>query len=228
LVAQFPALIVSTAAGIVITKAGSSKKALGQDFADQITAHPKVFWILSVILFSLGFCVRSALLAFGVLGILCLAFAFYIQNKLKKKKDFEFQALKVAESHFSSKEQNFFEVRVGLALANQLTRDPHLHDDLDRFVNDLSRKNGQTVPFIKLEDSSETGLFEYSFISPEGELIFEGKLQDKDYYIVGAHELKDLDERFIHDPLLSRPCAWVTSNERDDLVQRGMVVVNSG
>ena len=68
---------------------------------------------------------------------------------------------------------------------------------LFRSVNDLSKKNGQDLPFIKLEDSSEAGLFEYCFLNPEGELIFEGKLQDKDYYIVGAHELKDLDEKFI-------------------------------
>lgn len=41
LVTQFPALIVSTAAGIVVTKASSSKRALGEDFALQIMANPK-------------------------------------------------------------------------------------------------------------------------------------------------------------------------------------------
>jgi flagellar biosynthesis protein FlhA len=226
LVAQFPALIISTAAGIVITKAGSSKKALGQDFADQITANPKVFWILSGILFCLGLFVRSANFAFWVLSLCCLALAFYIDKKIKKEQKLEQESLKAQE--VPSRGQKFFEVKVGLALANQLTKDCHLHDDLDRFVNDLSRKNKQELPFIKLEDSSDAGLFEYAFYNSEGEVIYEGKLQDKDFYIVGSSELKEFDERFIHDPLLSRPCAWISSQERDDLIQRGMVVVSSG
>jgi flagellar biosynthesis protein FlhA len=228
LVAQFPALIISTAAGIVITKAGSSKKALGQDFADQMTAHPKVFWILSGLLFCLGLFVKSAMLAFWTLSFMCFAFAFYVNKKLKHKSFAESEFLKSQELSDHKSAQSFFEVRVGLALANQLTRDPHLHDDLDRFVNDLSKKNNKELPYIKLEDSSESGLFEYSFFSPQGELIFEGKLQDRDFYIVGSPDLKDFDDRFVHDPLLSRPCAWISSNERDELVQRGMVVVNSG
>ena len=228
LVAQFPALIISTAAGIVITKASSSKKALGQDFADQITANPKVFWILSAILFSLGLFVKSAMTAFWTLSVVCLVLAFYIQQKIKNDKKHEEESLKDLEALRMEKSHRFFEVRVGLALANQLTRDSHLHDDLDRFVNDLSRKNNRDLPFIKLEDSSETGLFEYAFYSPDGDVIYEGKLQDKDYYIVGGTDLKDFDERFIHDPLLSRPCAWITTQERDELIQRGMVVVTSG
>jgi flagellar biosynthesis protein FlhA len=228
LVAQFPALIISTAAGIVITKAGSSKKALGQDFADQITANPKVFWILSGILFCLGLFVKSAMFAFSTLSFICFALAFYVSKKIKNQKIINEENLKAIEEFSFSKDQRYFEVRVGLALANQLTRDSHLHEDLDRFVNDLSRKNGQELPFIKLEDSSEAGLFDYVFCSPEGEVIYEGRLQDKDYYIVGSAELKEFDQRFVHDPLLSRPCAWISSKERDDLIQRGMVVVNAG
>lgn len=229
LVAQFPALIISTAAGIVITKAGSSKKALGQDFADQMTSNPRVFWILSGILFTLGLFMRPASTAFWSLSLICIAFGFYTKKKIQNKLNIIDDSFANLEASVNDKsKQSFFEVRVGLALANQLTRDPHLHDDLDRFVNDLSKKNSQELPFIKLEDSTDSGLFEYSFYTPEGEVIYQGKLQDKDYYIVGSAELGEFDERFVHDPLLSRPCAWISSSERDDLIQRGMVVVNAG
>jgi flagellar biosynthesis protein FlhA len=53
LVSQIPALIVSTAAGIIVTY-GTSSPAVGLAIASQLTRHPRAMWISAVILGALG------------------------------------------------------------------------------------------------------------------------------------------------------------------------------
>src|SRR5206468_1780783 len=81
LVSQFPALIVSTAAGIVVTKASSSKRALGHDFAEQLTANPRVFILLSAVLVVLGIFLPGARNAFWCLAFLCAVIAVVAKRK---------------------------------------------------------------------------------------------------------------------------------------------------
>ena len=53
LVTQIPALIISTAAGIVVTRASSGKN-LGKELTSQLLIHPRAIAIVSSILFMLG------------------------------------------------------------------------------------------------------------------------------------------------------------------------------
>jgi hypothetical protein len=168
-------------------------------------------------------------MAFWSLSLICVFFGFYTEEKIDNKLQTIDQAFAKLENSLDDKSKElYFKVRVGLALANQLTRDPHLHDDLDRFVNDLSKKNSRSLPFIKLEDSTDSGLFEYSFYTPEGKVIYQGKLQDKDFYIVGSARAWWSQMSVLFTILFYRAPAWISSSERDDLIQRGMVVVNAG
>ena len=224
LVSQFPALIVSTAAGIVVTKAGSSKRALGSDFAEQLTANPRVFGLLSVILFMLGIFLSGAGGAFWTLSVLCALVGFMSRKKIVGQNSVaqaSEESLKLEQ-----KSVGFFGVTVGLGLAHQLIQDQNLHQDLERFVKDLSLKTKSHLPFIRIEDSSEMGLFEYLFSTPEGSVFYEKALKEKEYYLVGSKELAEFDHRLIEDPLLDRPCGWISRDERDELVSRGLLVVS--
>jgi flagellar biosynthesis protein FlhA len=53
LVSQIPALLISTATGIIVTRAASESN-LGQDLAIQITTNPRALGIVSAVLFALG------------------------------------------------------------------------------------------------------------------------------------------------------------------------------
>ena len=53
LVAQVPALIVSTAAGIMVTRASGATR-MGAQLADQLAANPRALWISSVVLCVFG------------------------------------------------------------------------------------------------------------------------------------------------------------------------------
>lgn len=224
LVAQFPALIVSTAAGIVVTKAGSSKKALGEDFAFQIMSNPKIFYLLSGILFVLGLFLSRASAAFWTLSFLSGLLGYWSNHKLLKTEE-----NKKSKTNDLAENTTVFSVNVGLGLAHQLSQDENFQSDLDRFVTEMKEKNkSHKVPRINISDSSDLGLFDYSCFSPSGELIYSGRLRERDYYLIGNDSIAELSEEFHQDPLLARPCCWIGSADREEYVQRGFVVVSAG
>ncbi|HLA39057.1 MAG TPA: flagellar biosynthesis protein FlhA, partial [Candidatus Glassbacteria bacterium] len=69
LVSQIPALIVSTAAGVIITRA-SSESHLGIDIHNQIMARPKALVITSLVLYFFGFTPGLPTMPFFVLATL--------------------------------------------------------------------------------------------------------------------------------------------------------------
>ncbi|MEZ4814830.1 MAG: flagellar biosynthesis protein FlhA [Bdellovibrionota bacterium] len=221
LVTQFPALIVSTAAGIVVTKASSSKRALGEDFAIQLMANPRIFFLLSGILFVLGIFLSAASPAFWSLSFLTAMLGYWSSKKAQNL------AQSLLKIKVPTKSERGFKVSVGLGLAHQLSQDSHLQLDLDRFVTEMKEKGAELTPKISICDASDMGLFEYSFYTPEGIELYSGKLREREFYLIGNEQMLDFDPSLASDPLLSRPCQWVSAEQRDEYVQRGFVVVSA-
>lgn len=86
LVSMIPAFIISLSAGIVVTRVTSEKKDsnLGRDVMQQITAYPKVFFILSVILVAFA-AVGLPPIPFLILSALC-AFMGWAKTRKKQEK----------------------------------------------------------------------------------------------------------------------------------------------
>ncbi len=227
LAAQFPALIVSTAAGIVVTKASSSRRALGEDFALQLMANPRIFFLLSGLLFLLGLFLKGTSTAFWILSVGVAALGVVSLKQEKKALDSKLASDAKLALLDEGANDNLFTVNVGLGLAHQLSEDSHFQFDLDRFVQEMNEKKSGVVPVIRICDSSNIALFEYSFTASGGETVYTGKLKEREYYLIGNEEVSDLSENMDIDPLLSRYCCWVSGELRDQFVQRGFVVVSA-
>src|SRR5690606_31828758 len=68
LVSQIPALIVSTAAGLVVTRAATSGESLGDEFSKQLFLNERVFHILAAALLAMGIILKGAFIPFAVLS----------------------------------------------------------------------------------------------------------------------------------------------------------------
>ncbi|MEK7280591.1 MAG: FHIPEP family type III secretion protein, partial [Nitrospirota bacterium] len=84
LVAQLPALIISTAAGIIVSRAASESN-LGTDITRQIFVHPKAVGITSFILFSLGLVPGLPHIAFLILGSVTGLVAYLTSSSAQKE-----------------------------------------------------------------------------------------------------------------------------------------------
>ena len=83
LVSQIPALLTSTAAGIIVTRAASDSN-LGKDMISQIVMQPKAILLASAIILSLGLAPGMPLMPFMALSTVTFA-ASYAINKAKKE-----------------------------------------------------------------------------------------------------------------------------------------------
>ena len=77
LVTQIPALLMSTATGIIVTRAGSAEP-LGRDLSSQLLRQPRVLWTVAIMLCVLSLVPGLPRLAFLIVGVLMgiIAFAF--------------------------------------------------------------------------------------------------------------------------------------------------------
>jgi flagellar biosynthesis protein FlhA len=73
LTTQIPALLLSTAAGIIVTRSGAGGTSLGGDVLQQLTALPRVLYIVSMVLFLLALLGLPPLVP-GILGTLGILF----------------------------------------------------------------------------------------------------------------------------------------------------------
>src|SRR5690606_767121 len=84
LVSQVPALIVSVAAGLLVSKAGvegAADKALTRQF----TGYPQALAMVSVLAIAAGRLPGMPLIPFGILGVLAGVSAFVLHRQSKQK-----------------------------------------------------------------------------------------------------------------------------------------------
>ena len=86
IVSQIPALLISTATGIVVTRAASNGN-LGSDITEQLFAFPAMLYVTAGTIFLLGlFTPIGVLLTGPIAGLLALgAYLMSKTNKTKKK-----------------------------------------------------------------------------------------------------------------------------------------------
>ncbi|MFW6381406.1 MAG: flagellar biosynthesis protein FlhA [Bacillota bacterium] len=69
LVTQIPALLISTATGLVVTRAAAEGN-MGQDMSGQLLSQPKALWIASFVLLGMAFVPGLPTLPFIILGVM--------------------------------------------------------------------------------------------------------------------------------------------------------------
>ncbi len=82
LVSQIPALLVSSATGMVVTRA-AAEGSMGHDMSVQLTRQPKALWIASGVLFLLAFVPGLPTLPFMILAFLVGAVAFMLRRQAR-------------------------------------------------------------------------------------------------------------------------------------------------
>lgn len=82
--AIIPALILSIATGIIVTRAGSTADSFGQDLASQVLKRPSAFAIGAVLLFIFALLPGMPKISLIALGSGLAGFAYYLINKAKK------------------------------------------------------------------------------------------------------------------------------------------------
>jgi flagellar biosynthesis protein FlhA len=235
LVSQMPALIVSTAAGLMVSKAGV-EGATDKALMGQLSFYPQALGMAAVVMGVVGILPGMPLFVFGPLAGGFGALAYYAH----KRKDA--RAAKVAADEVIAagppKEEpistalamDLLRIELGYGLL-PLINDVQGHkitDQIKALRRQLAQEMGFVMPAVRILDNMTLGANEYririkEFDSGKGEL-FPGS-----FLIMDPKGLPiDLPGTHTTEPAFGLPATWVSGALKEEATFRGFTVVDPG
>src|SRR3984957_4707783 len=219
LVTQIPALIISTAAGIVVTRASSGKN-LGKELSSQLFLHPRAIGIVSAILFLLGLISGMPKVPFFIFALVGGGLSWTIGRMQKdeavdSKKRVEEAALKPDKEKIENLlPLDVLELEVGYALINIVDSDQS-GDLLERIVSirkQFAMDLGIVVPSVHIRDNLQLQPGEYQ-IMIKGVKVSGGTLMPDHFLAMDPGNVtKHVDGIETTEPAFGLPALWITKS----------------
>lgn len=236
LVTQVPAVLISTAAGILVTRA-TSDSSFGTDISRQFINFPKILYLVSAILFVLGLipAMPNILFLFLSGGIFYLARAIINERKQEEIQKQELLARQQVqeqrrepESMFSYFQVDPLQIEIGYNLI-PLTDESQGGDLLQRLAavrRQCAAEMGIYVRPIRIRDNLQLSPNGYVF-KLRGEESATGELMPGGYLAMDPTGLEtDVPGIPTTEPTFGLPAWWVTVAEKDQAELLGLTVVD--
>ncbi|MFB6466656.1 flagellar biosynthesis protein FlhA [Cytobacillus sp. Hz8] len=235
IVSQIPALLISTATGIVVTRAASDGN-LGQDITKQLFAFPKMLYVTAGTIFLLGlFTPISDILTIPVAGLLTLGAYWFNripepdQSQLQELEEvIETDEMKSPESVVSLLNVDPIEFEFGYGLI-PLADTNQGGDLLDRIVmirRQLAIELGLVIPVVRIRDNIQLQPNEYR-LKIKGNEMARGELL-LDHYLAMSPGIEDdsIDGIDTIEPSFGLPAKWITEDMKERAEIFGYTVVD--
>ncbi len=236
LVAQIPSLIISTAAGVVVSRVASDKD-IGEQLITQLFAKPQVLSITAGIIGGMGLIPGMPHLAFILLASV-LGGGAYVQIKRAKKADEEKPAEPVAAPVVENEEATWQDVlpidTLGLEVGYRLIPlvDKAQGGELLKRIKGIRKKFAQDIGFLSppvhIRDNLELKPSAYR-ISLKGVEIGAGESFSGQFLAINPGMVTGmLEGNPTIDPAFGLPAVWVDAGRRDLAQSMGYTVVDAG
>ena len=233
LVTQFPALLVSTATGIIVTRS-ISDGSFGSDVAIQFTREARVYYITAV------FLVLLALLPgfpWYVLIPMAVVMA-YAGTRLSRKHNAEAAASMEAapEEQAEGKSSEIpgiepldplsLELGYGLIPLVDKEKGADLLERITRIRRETASELGLVVPKIRVRDNMKLEPSEYCF-KIKGVDISKAEIRMNHYLAINSGGIEEeLQGEKTTDPAFGLPAQWISEDQREKAEQYGYLVVD--
>jgi flagellar biosynthesis protein FlhA len=233
LVTQIPALIISTAAGIVVTRASSGKN-LGNEMTSQLMIHPRAIAIVSVILVILGMISGMPKIPFFAFAAIGGLLSWVIgrsqeEEKIEVKRRAEEAALKPDKEKIENLlPLDMLELEVGYGLINVVDSDQS-GDLLERIVSirkQFALDLGIVVPSVHIRDNLQLQPGEYQVLI-KGVKVAGGLLMADHYLAMDpGNVMKPVEGTETTEPAFGLPALWITKGQKEEAEIAGYTVVD--
>jgi flagellar biosynthesis protein FlhA len=237
LISQFPALLISTAMGIVVTRAAATGE-LTEQVAHQFSQNANVYWIAAAVLFGLGLLpIFPKHVLFPMAGLIGF-YAFRVGRLKKKKADFDEMMTRTADAKKPSKEETAeashmepldpLSLELGFGLIPLVDKDKGA--ELLERVQGVRRQTaldlGIVIPKIRIIDNMLLGSSEYCF-KIRGVDVGKGTIRMGYYLCINPGTVREeLSGEKTKDPAFGLPALWVSEDRRDEAERAGYTVVD--
>ncbi|MGP4040282.1 flagellar biosynthesis protein FlhA [Gracilibacillus sp. D59] len=234
LVSQIPALLISTATGIVVTRVASEGN-LSADVSKQLLRYPTLLYIAGGTIFFLGFTPINFLLTTVIASVLIVSAYLLSRKTLVDEAPTEDQ-IDESESEEMQSPENVvglinmdpieFEFGYGLIPLADSNQGGDLLDRVVMIRRQLAIELGLVIPVVRIRDNIQLNPNEYR-LKIKGNEIAKGELL-LDHYLAMSPGIEDddLDGIDTVEPAFGLPAKWITEEVRDDAEMSGYTVVD--
>ena len=236
LVNQIPALLISTATGIIVTRAASESN-LGYDLIHQLGAKPRVFYIVCGVLTAMACVPGLPGLPFMVLAIACGIIGRQIAASDKKVEETAVVEKKEKTKSEATKPENIvsllqvdpMELEIGYSLI-PLVDTGQGGDLLDRIVmirRQCALELGLVVPTIRIRDNIQIKPNAY-IIKLKGVEIAKGELLLDHFLAMNSGTVfEEIQGIETIEPAFGLPALWIPEAAREQAELNGYTVVDA-
>lgn len=235
LVSQLPALVISTATGIIVTRS-ASKENMGADISRQMTASPRVLYMTGGALIAISVVPGIPKVPLLILGALWLAMGFSarvvnLKSESREREELyrkEIEEQKRPEAASGLIKVDPLEIEFGLALLP--LADPGQGGDLmDRIVmvrRQLASELGILIPFVRVRDNfASLGPNAYC-INLRGVEIGSGVVYpDRLMCLEGPAAGEEIQGIPGKEPAFDLDVIWIPKDRRDEAESKGYTVI---
>ena len=233
LVNQIPALFVSTAAGLVVSKA-ASEASLGEEYAAQFALKPQAVSVAAAIIFLVGLVPGLPNLPFLILSVLTGGLAYMAHRA--REKDLLEQA-KAQEVPSRSREVDpmenlpsldLLELEVGYGLIPLVDeeQDGELLERIRALRRQFAHDMGVVIPPIHIRDNLQLKPGGYAILI-KGVEVTQGDLMVGYHLAIHPGEtLRQIEGIPTREPTFNLPALWIPNSRKEEAQHLGYTVVN--
>ncbi len=233
LLAQIPALIISTAAGMIVTRS-SSGESMGAEVSSQLMMNPKAIYICGAVLTALALVPGLPTVPFLTMAVIMGATGWTIvqyrkeaETEVKRKADLELAAPK-KENVENMLPLDMVELEVGYGLISVVdsSKSGDLLERIASIRKQFALDLGIVVPSIHIRDNLALAPGEYRFMM-KGSKIGGGMLKPDCLLAMDPGQVSSVVEGIpTKEPAFGLDAVWITQSKRDEAEMAGYTVVD--
>ena len=237
LVAQIPALVISIAAGLIVSRVGREDTDIGVQLVEQLFGTPRVLGITAAILFVLGVIPGMPWLVFLLLALACGFAARWLWQREQRALEAQAQAKAAAARPESpSPEASWDDLMpidvLGLEVGYRLIPlvDQNADGELLKRIKAIRKKFAQDIGFlpppVHIRDNLELKPSQYRMLL-KGVVVGEGEAFNGMWLAINPGGVAQaLPGTATHDPAFGLPAVWIDGRTRESAQVLGYTVVD--
>ncbi|QOG11998.1 flagellar biosynthesis protein FlhA [Arcobacter sp. FWKO B] len=254
LVAQIPALILSTATAIIITRSNMDEDRFANQSIAQLIKDSKSLIIVGIGLFLFGLLPGFPTGILFVMGIM-LIFIGYTIYMIEQKQDnaitrfFQTTPQKAKKESIGSVEElkekklkatkpnetevlenimkmDILELKLGIRLLKLLQGDNELLDKIRGIRKTIAAELGFVVPQIKISDDANLDYNQYA-LQLKRINIAKGNVEVDKFLAMGGIGGQNLDGKRVKEPVFGLDAFWINPEQKEDALMKGFTVVDA-
>ncbi|MGD8294845.1 MAG: flagellar biosynthesis protein FlhA [Desulfobacterales bacterium] len=233
LVTQIPALIISTSAGIIVSRAGAGSN-LGSAISSQILHQPRALGITAIVLLGFGLIPGLPLIPFWMLAALTAGLTLLVHRASKERDSATAQAQEREEQvapveHLDALpllDTLAIEVGYGLIPLVDAEQDGELLERIKSIRRQVAHEMGIIVPPVHIQDNMRLKPGEYSILL-KGNEIDRSELMTNYFLAMNPGTVEEeIDGIPTKEPTYGLPAIWIKENVKESALAKGYTVVD--